>query len=423
MENRCSMKVLDGLSSREKLFLAVSFFFILYNAFPLLGDILPIEAQYVCIFTTVSLVVLFPLALAHKAIKCFFVFILLLFINGIMGRYIHINGLANNALPLTWRLFIEIAWILPALLIMSILKQKSNPRLYKIIGFGSVFIVTVSFLYILPIITSYSNILRSALHEENLDFNRPVGLPDYTLMHAYTFMLPGLCLYAKANEGIKKYIAILLTLLFYYIITQTAVSTSISLGGVVIIGSVLYDDKHLGSTIAKFVLLFVLCYIVYSTGLILDLIDSLLPVFDGTAVQFKLEDLHTSIVQGSLQGGSFEGREALHKISIDSFYANPLFGGGKAGGHSQMYDILGTVGIIGFIPFALVIWNTYKSYRELIQLRIVHIYLTLCFAVSFIYIYHKGIFGATGWLFMCVIAPCLVMAINYDILKNSNKII
>ena len=74
MENRCSMKVLDGLSSREKLFLAVSFFFILYNAFPLLGDILPIEAQYVCIFTTVSLVVLFPLALAHKAIKCFFAF-------------------------------------------------------------------------------------------------------------------------------------------------------------------------------------------------------------------------------------------------------------------------------------------------------------------------------------------------------------
>ena len=412
------MKFLHGLSYREKLFVYVSFFFILFNTFPLLGDLMPIPAQYVCIITTICLALLYPNALLHKAVKYFSLFIIILFVNGILGRYIHINGLANYTLPLTWRLLIEIAWILPALLIMSTLSILDNPRLYKIIGYGSVIFITISFLYILPVLASNSNILRAAMHEENLDFAKPFGLPNYTLMHAYTFMLPGLCLLAKVNTGKKRFIMMIVTALFYYVITQTAVSTSITLGTLIIIVSMLYNHDHKDKTMISFLCVGVLFFVIYYSGLILNIIDGIMPFFEGTAVQFKLEDLHDSIVGGTLQGDSFEGREALHNISKDSFFANPIFGGGRAGGHSQMLDILGTVGIIGFIPFFFVIWSSLKSYLQLLANSFARLYMFASFAVPFVYIYHKGIFGATGWLFMCVIAPCLIMAIYYDYLNS-----
>lgn len=412
------MRLLQGLSYREKLFVYVSFFFILFNAFPLFEDLIPIPAQYVCIITTICLALLYPNALLHKAVRYFSLFIVILSVNGILGRYIHINGLANYALPLPWRLLIEIAWILPSLLIMSTLNILNNSKLYKILGYGSVIVITISFLYILPILTNNSNILRAAMHEENLDFAKPFGLPNYTLMHAYTFMLPGLCLLAKVNTGKNRIIMIIVIALFYYVITQTAVSTSITLGTLIIIASILYNHNHKDKTIISFLCVGGLFVAIYYSGLILNIIDGIMPFFEGTAVQFKLEDLHDSIVGGVLQGDSFEGREALHNISKDSFFANPIFGGGRAGGHSQMLDILGTVGIIGFIPFFLVIWNSLKSYLRPLSNDLARLYMFVSFTVSFVYIYHKGIFGATGWLFMCVIAPCLIMAIYYDYLDS-----
>lgn len=408
------MMFIHGLNYRETLFLLVSFFFILYNAFPLLGDLMPVPPQFVCIFTTISLALLYPFSLKHKAVISFFAFILILFVNGIMGRYVHINGLANDALPLTWRLLIEIAWVLPALLIMSILSILNSPKLYKIIGYGSVIILTISFLFILPVLISSSNILREAMQEEELDFVKPIGLPDYTLMHAYTFMLPALCLFAKVNSGRKRILMMCVIALFYYVILQTAVTTSITLGTVVIIAAILYNRHNPLLTILSFLFLVILFLFAYSSDLILKLVDGLMPYFEGTAVQFKLEDLHSSILAGRIQGGSFEGREALHTISQNSFLANPFIGGGKAGGHSQVFDILGTVGIIGFIPFALILWYTFKNYFQLLERNFVKLYLIATFIVPFIYLYHKGIFGATGWLFMCVIAPCLIIATYCD---------
>lgn len=411
------MKFIEGLSLQEKHFVYISFFYILYNAFPLLGDLLPIPPQFICIATTLLLVAEFNRFFNHPAIKWFAFFIFVLFFNGLLGRYIHINGLANLALPWTRRILIEIAWILPAILIMSILKQLNNPRLFKIIGYGTVLILVTSFVYILPVITSYSNILRAAMREDRLDFAKPFGLPDYTLMHSYVFMLPGLCLYAKKNEGIKRYVSIGVIILFYYIITQTAVSTSISLGLLVVIATIFYKESQLSLTFAAFFVACVIVVLAYYSGGLLSLVDSLMPFFDGTPVQFKLEDLHDSLISGHLQGDSFEAREDHHQESIEAFFDNPIFGGGHAGGHSHFYDILGTVGLVGFIPFILIIWSSFKNFSSLVHNRMAYHFLLVCFAVPSLFLFHKGIFGATGWLFMCVCAPSLIMAIYYDFIE------
>ena len=406
------MKLLSRIQGREKFFLFVTFFYILFNTFPLFGDVTHIPVQYVCIITVVLLIFLYPQSIVSKPTKWFFLFIIILCVNGLLGRHIHINGLSNYVLPLIQRIMIEIAWILPALLIMNILHKLNDTRIYKIIGYGSVVILTISFLYILPMIMSYSNVLREAMHEDNMSFTKPMGLPDYTLMHSYTLMISGLCLYTKLNNNKKKYLTILLIALFFYVITQTAVSTSIVLSVLIILFSIFYNDRNKLLTFYAFLLLSILTYIAFKTGLLLAFVDWLMPFFEDTAVSFKLQDLYDSILNGQLQGGSFEGRANLHQISRDSFFRNPIFGGGIAGGHSQVLDLLGTVGIIGFIPFLMMICTSAQKYIQNVPPGISRVYMYLCFGIACIYLYHKGIFGATGWLFMCVIAPCLIVAVS-----------
>lgn len=406
------MKILDGIYGRERLFLYITFLFILFNCFPLLGDVTRIPSQYVCIATCVGLLVLYPRSITDKAVIWFALFIVILYINGYMGRYVHINGLANYTLPLNWRILIEIAWILPALIIFSILKQKKDPRLFKIVGFGSVTVLALSFVLILPILLSHSNILREALYSDNLDIEKPFGLPDYTLMHAYTFVLSGLCLNAKIQRGKFRVLMMVVVALFFYVITQTAVSTSITVATLLVIFTLLYDENNKSKSIVCFILLGFIGAIIYYSGAILSIINWLLTIFDGTAVQSKLEDLYVSIVEGEIQGGSFETRENLHQISIDSFYSDPLFGGGKVGGHSQVFDLLGSVGLVGFTPFFLMIWSCFKTYLNMIPRGLARTFMIITFMVPCLFLYHKGIFGATGWLFTFVIAPSLVKAIS-----------
>lgn len=412
------MNLFVTLTIREKTFLLISLSYFLFFAFPLFADLTHIPAQFVCVFAAVSLLMLYPNAITSRASKWFFIFIAILFVNAILGRYVHINGLSNDTLPAMWRITIEVAWVLPSILMMSILLKLDKPNLYKAIGYGSVIILTISFLYILPLLMVHSNILRAASTENSLEFSRPLGLPDYTLMHAYVFILPGLCMYMKKNVGYKKIVSLILMVLFFYVITQTSVSTSITMGLLIILFAIIYNDRNKQKSIFGGIIAACAFFAAYQMGFVLAFVDWLMPFFEGTAVSFKLQDVHDSIVNGALQGGSFEGRASHHELSQMSFLEDPIFGGGLAGGHSHVLDTLGTVGLVGFIPFFLMVWCVMRNYTDVIN-KNDRIYMYLVFGIAAVYLYNKGIFGSTGWLFMCVIAPSLIKTISNETYKTN----
>ena len=415
------MKIFANLSGREKTFLFVCFSYILFFEFPLFADLTQIPPHFFCVCSTILLLLLYPNAFTSKATKWFFIFIAILLANVALGRHIHINGLSNDTLPALWRITIEVAWILPSILMMSILQKLDNPNLYRAIGYGSVIILTISFLYILPLLMTYSNILRAASTENNLEFTRPLGLPDYTLMHAYVLILPGLGMYMKKNVGYKKFISFFLIVLFCYVITQTSISTSITMGLLIVLFFIIHDDRNKQKSMFWGLIAVFAFLAAYQMGLVLAFVDWVMPFFEGTAVSFKLNDVHDSIVNRAIQGDSFEGRASLHKLSQMSFLENPIFGGGKAGGHSHVLDTLGTVGLVGFFPFFMTVWCIMRNYTNLV-IKNDRIYMYLVFGISAVYLYNKGIFGSTGWLFMCVIAPSLVKTISNDRTLRTNSL-
>lgn len=398
---------MNRLRLKERLFLLISFLYITYIIFPIFADITQIPVYIPCLVIVGALAVLYPPAFWSAPMKWLFVYGFFLILYAALGHPIHINGV-NSDLPASWRVIIEMAWMMPGIAIFCVLSYLKNERLYKFIGYGAIVLFVISFLYILPIISSSTNILRENISEEIDD--RPLGFPSYALMHSYTLIIPGLLLAVRRNTGTRRLVAIALSFLFAYVIVKTAVTTSLIVLLITILFGIFFNKKNKSRNITIFSALGILLVILYHTGLFLMLVDGLIPYFEGTAVEFKLLDMHDSLIRGQITGGSITGRLDYHEISINSFFTNPFLGTGVAGGHSKILDILGSMGIIMFIPFFMMIWSVLRSTLHVASEKELRAFLLFGFMIAFIYLYEKGIFSDAGWLSLTVLLPCVILA-------------
>lgn len=402
------------LSVKDKAFVAISFFFIIYSIFPLFADMTGIPVFIPALVVVGALFVLFPKAFMGISTKWFIVYIGVLFLYIILGQPIFINGL-NQSLPPLYRIIIESAWILPNITIMNVLLYKNDVRLFRVIGYGSIGLLVASFLYILPMVMESANYLRDDLGE--LDVIRPIGLPGYDLMHAYTLMILPLFLLVKKIKGEKRYLYIAILLLFVYMVIQTAVTTSLVVMSVAVLFTSFFNANKLRQSVFALGGLLFVGYVLYQYGIFLSLLDNLIPYFEGTAVSFKLEDLHTSMEQGQITGESLTGRMDYHQISKDAFWSNPIVGSHNAGGHSKILDILGFMGVIVFLPYFMMLYASLKRYAFRLEDRELKSYLYFSFVLAAVYLYTKGVFGNPGYLFMFVIVPSIIFSIRN---KNTN---
>ena len=409
----------NSLTTREKIFVGIAFLYILFNTVPLFPAFLPISVQLVSIVTVIACGIICRRSLICRPMLWFYGFLLVMIIYSLFGSYFHINGLSNDTMAASSRIVIEAAWIMPSIMLAYILSLKKNFKFIKIIGWGSVILLILSFIYILPVISISANMLRELTSSDAVDI--PPGLPDYTLMHSYPLMLPGLCLAFRISSEYKRLMFAMIISLFYYVILKTAVTTSIGISSAFILFSIVVSKKSMNKTILILCFCAIFFIIAYYSGLVLYFIECIMPYFDGTAVSDKLNDIHNSITAGQVSGGSLEVRGELHDLSKQSFYTNPIFGSDKVGRHSHILDILGSMGLFGFVPFIMMIISVIKLYLPKVRDKFDRVFLYSCFAIAIVYLYSKGIFGATGWLFTFVLAPCLVISVVNSSLYKSKQ--
>lgn len=400
----------NRLTTKEKFFTAVTFFYIAYSILPLFADTTGVPVFIPALTVTAVLGLMYPKAFWGESTKWFVAYVGVLFLYVVLGKPIFINALSPTLSPI-YRIIIESAWILPNITIMNVLLYKNNMRLYKVVGYGSLILLVASFLYILPLVMSTSNVLREDLH--NLEVARPKGLPGYDLMHAYTLMILPLCLWVKESAGKIRYCYLAILLLFAYMVTQTAVSTSLVVMAMAVLFACIFDIKKLQRSILLLSVVLFIGYVLSQYGFFLKLVDGLMPYFEGTAVSTKLEDLHTSMVQGQVTGGSLTGRMNHHQTSMNAFLKNPIVGSDQAGRHSKILDMLGAMGLMAFIPYLMILFAGLKRYAFRLKKDVeLKSYLYFSFILAGVYLYTKGIFGSPGYLFMMVIVPCLFISFS-----------
>lgn len=408
----------------KKIFLVVSLLYILYTVFPIIPDYTGIEVWLVNLFTFVILFALYPKAFENQAVFWFLAYavILLIYVLSDKPLTIGIGSVAD-----TKKLLIEFAYILPSLSIFSILYYLKDLRLYKYISiFGLLFIV-ISFLIIIPMIVIGKNALREFVSLEMYEDIKVPGIPNYTLMHAYVIPLAALLYGIRILNLWRKFVLIGILGLFFFIIVNTYITTSLVISFIIIAFFVLFDfqNKVRSVVIMLSITLFVLI-INMSDGFI-QLFDFLIRFTEGTAAQGKMEDFKMIYLTGDIEGATHvAGRTSLHTESWKAFTKNYFIGSYPVGGHSNLLDRLGGLGLIGFVPFIMIYLAQVKIYLRLIRNEEQRGFYLLGLFATTLLLYQKGIFGQEGWLFVMVLMPGLILSFRmlqlYSLYKKEKLI-
>lgn len=397
------------MSQKKKIFLFVSLLYILYVVFPILQDVSGVQGWIVNLSTFLVLFALYPRAYSNSVVYWFMAYAVVLGIYVLIGKPLTIGiGTVHDSK----KVIIEYAYFLPTLSIFSILYYLKNQKLYKIVSLVTLTFLLVSFVYLIPLMLANNFILRES-PLDSLGGNKILGMPSYSLMHAYVFLFPAVLYGFKLFNGWLKWAMLLVAVLFVYLIVNTYVTTSLLIASVVIVFSLMFDVKNKTKSYIMILVLFFIIYLLHVLGVFVYIFDFLIEFFDGTPPQAKIEGFKYMYLGGNIEssGDHITGRMNLHDMSWIAFFENIFFGGtSPVGGHSSLLDRLGGMGLLAFVPFIMIIVSQIKIMLRVIRDKEQRVFYFLGLGAVFVMLYEKGLFGQEGLLFMMVLMPGLIIA-------------
>lgn len=388
------------LTRKKKIFLITALFYILYIIFPLLADVVNIPTWLPSLASCAVMLYLYPRAFSNKTFYWFLVYAFVLFLYLLVG---HPLAVGIGILADSKRLIIEYAFILPAVCILCILYYLRDSILMSKLFMWSMGFLFVSFIVEVPLLIQYGS-MRAAMTEE-VEQIKIFGLPSYTLMHAYTLFIPVMCYGIKVFKGRNRFLCLAGLVVLFFVVYYTFVTTSLLITITLLLFTIIYSEKHESLSFILSVLLLTIFLIFSNTDFLIGLIDAIMPFFEGSAVEFKLNDFKDSLIQGQITGSSITGRMDYHAVSRESFFINPIFGYPRVGGHSSLLDRLGGMGIVGALPFVMIIVSYIRQMIKLFTTRAAKLFFWTGIIAGFVYLYEKGLWGSEGWLVYMVLMP------------------
>lgn len=397
---------------KKKTFLITALFYILYLIFPLFADTFNIPVWLPSMTAVAVMLYLYPKAFSNNTIYWFLAYAIVLAIYVFVGRPLTIGiGTVHDSK----KIFIEFSYILPTISIFSILLFLKDWVLTQKLIKWSLFILFASFIVSVPLMLRFNSI-REALIEQSQGSIKVPGLPDYSLMHAYTLFLPVLCYAAKVNQGREKWLAILGLSVLCFVIYDTFVTTSLLLMITIVLFTLFYTPKNASVFVFIATLLVIVVYVLYQFGFFVSFIDWIMPAFERTPVEKKLIDFKDSMLQGQITGSTITGRQNYHAVSWNSFFQNPFFGTSVVGGHSSLIDRFGGMGFVAGLPFVMIFVSYIKRMVKLYNTKMAKAFFWAGIIAGFTYLYQKGNWGSESWLMYMVLMPMGILTF-----ENINK--
>ena len=403
---------------KEKWFVVITLFYIAYMVFPPLAALSGIPIWLVCSAVSLLLIMMFPDCFRQRYFLWFFVYFFVLLLYVIVGHPFHINGMGDSNAAFG-RFIIEMAWILPNLLICSVIMKLNSCKVNMWLGLGTVFLLVASILVILPTLLKYSRILRMNTSGQQTGEESAAVLPGYMLMSSYIYIVPVFCYGLKYLRGTWKIVSAAFLVLFVYAIIKTEITTSFVTLLLLLLFTIVYQ-KEQGITMTSFVFIMVslTLLVLYKSGVISSFVGYLSGIYKGTAAESKFLDFQNMLV-GKGKGGNLGVREYCRQMSLDCFYKNPFFGSPGVGGHSSLLDRLGSMGLLGFIPYLLMLIANVRTWISYMPEKGAMFFYISGIVVVFIFLYMKGLFGGEGMLFMTVLLPVAIIGIyEFSLSKN-----
>ena len=297
----------------------------------------------------------------------------------------------------------------------------------KMVTVTGLVIIVVNSLFTIPIAINDPNAVRMMVdytvggNIDSMQFYQKLGIASYGLVHAVPFLYP-LLIYHLKTGGKKLYrlcylVAIVVS---YYMLTKASFGTALILSTFGILCAILLSENKKRILVLVIILPFFL-FLFFSDGLLVSGLNTIKPMFEGTEIEPKINDIVSSIEYGGAEG-QIGGRRDLYNMSWNTFFRSPLLGSldkKQAGGHAYIPDRLAYFGLIGTIPLIMFFYFTFKKHYFLIERRKRIYYLTSL--LLFVLLgFCKNISGIENFLYLFVFLPGLCLM--EEIPGNQNQL-
>ena len=298
---------------------------------------------------------------------CLVFYYIILAINLISGK----SSNTDNFIVLN---FATLFW---ALSFPFILKDDANVKFVKVFVYAETFVVILTSLLTIIINLRMPGVVRQAVTYVNagrsdmaLALYR-LGVCEYGLPHAIPIIIPAIVKLARNRKVslLQRLFASLLVLLLSYFVLISEVTTAILLLFFAIVGSFLINSASRKKTYARLAILSIIALPFMSQDVVLSSLSKIaefVPVEN--SFHGKLVSIENTIKYDEAEG-SVESREDKYSMSWNSFLEDPVMGGSGTvitGGHSTILDTFGAYGLLGGIPFLLLLFFHLKSVHKLV---------------------------------------------------------
>lgn len=402
----------------KKFVFNVILFYVSYLSIPIVKDIMQIPTA-VLDFVVLGVVVIFSInSFKNKITSWAVLYLSILALYVFAGKRLPTLGIADYD---SWRLFvIESAKILTSLAIFSFWYKERNSLPWEFFMRFTLILFTISFLYILPFAQLDVDLMRK---NEAYGINHTFGIPSYTLTHAYVFLVPPIIYAFMLNKGRTKWTYLFVLILLLALILKTYVTTNIILSLVTVVLALFYREnnvKMIGATVILISFFFLLLF----TGTLDGMLNGMVGYFTGTGVESKMIEFRSMLLGVEMEdNGVIQDRNELHGMSWDVFKNNILFGGEGNGGHSYIVDRLAGLGVVGTMPFIIMIICSFIIMYRVLITRKSRFFLFVFGLMVFMMMYNKGLFGEEAWMIMWGVGPMYLYTIQkkeLSVIKNNN---
>lgn len=255
-----------------------------------------------------------------------------------------------------------------------------------------------------------------------IDFYRSIGIAGYDFFYGLAFAMPTLVAFFKLKTiTTKKRLGFVFLIMFsIFSILKSQFTTAFLFA---VIGSVIafWTDEKIRPALVRLIAI-LLIIVFFPKDLMGDLIYSFSRILDEGVIQSRLTDLSVTLTHGlGDQGTHIDRRYDRIPILLENFFQSPLIGGGVALGHNWLLDRLSMFGLLGVLPWFLLLWFLTKNNLRLFDAKTKIYYLiTIVLWVAMGLIKNMG--QQLTMIFLFFIIPSLLIVRDRLKLKSEKVI-
>ena len=242
-----------------------------------------------------------------------------------------------------------------------------------------------------------------------------MGMTNYYLPHALPVIIPSLVLGVKNKDlGLLTRIIVVLVLLLTFVLIYISNSvTAILIAALFFIISLINIKGSIRSNVI--VLLFVTVLLVpllINVNLMISFLDFVGDSLEANTTFYqRIMDIKETLMYEETVG-DLDARVNLYSMSTNEFASSFIIGSNNVlGGHSSIIDRLAAVGLVGFIPYVILIWKQLKKNYSIVpnQHKIYYIEGILAGVVMLL---TKNMSNWEMWLMIFVVMPILTIQLG-----------